>query len=179
VRACYLEGNVKDTATNFPISGVTVQILLTNKTTNTVITGDYKTGVADSGYYTVQFTKGGYYPKTVTNVHLQNGVLTTLNVKMIPIGFSIAENENESFIHQYPNPAKDKINFEIKTGKTFAGTITLVIYDALGKQVYQNTNAFADGGKYSLPASALSNGFFTYQILNEGKTLQRGKFVVE
>lgn len=179
VRACYLEGNVKDTATNFPINGVTVQILLTNKTVNTVITGDYKTGVADSGYYSVQFTKAGYYPKTVANVHLQNGVLTILDVKLIPIGFGIAENETGNYFHQYPNPAWDKINFEIKEGIQFSKNISLSIYDVIGKKVFEKDLDVSDGNKISVPASRTGSGAFTYELKSQKETLQRGKFIVE
>ncbi|HKR03432.1 MAG TPA: choice-of-anchor B family protein [Bacteroidia bacterium] len=179
IRACYLEGNVQDTATNFPINGVNVQILLTNKTTTTIITGDYKTGVADSGYYSVQFTKAGYYPKTITGVHLQNGVLTTLNVKLIPIGFSIAENENGNFIRPYPNPATDKINFEIKEGIKISENISLSIYDIIGKKVFENDLDLSKGDKFSVPTSETGKGIFTYELKSQQKTLQRGKFIIE
>jgi choice-of-anchor B domain-containing protein len=179
VRACYLEGVVKDTATNFPINGAQVQILLTNKTTNTAITGDYKTGVADSGYYSVQFTKAGYYPKTVTNVHLQNGVLTTLDVKLIPIGFGIAENENGNYIRQYPNPVLDKINFEINAGNNLSENTMLFIYDAAGRRVFETDFDITRTNEFSIPSSETGKGFFTYELKSGRKTLDRGKFVVE
>src|SRR5205085_1434182 len=48
VRACYLEGNVTDSITGLPINGAKVEILTTSATDNTLFTGDYKTGLADS-----------------------------------------------------------------------------------------------------------------------------------
>jgi choice-of-anchor B domain-containing protein len=179
VRGCYLEGIVSDTATNFPINAANVQILLTNKTTNTIITGDYKTGVADSGYYSVQFTKPGYYPKTVSNVHLQNGILTILNVKLIPIGFGIAENGNGNFIRQFPNPATDKINFEIKEGIEISENISLSIYNVMGKKIFQNDYDLTKRNKFSVPTAETGKGVFMYELKSRQKTLDRGKFVVE
>jgi hypothetical protein len=48
-------------------------------------TGQYKTGTAIPGSYNVQFSKTGYYTKTITGVPLTNGVLTTLNVELVPM----------------------------------------------------------------------------------------------
>ncbi|MEO5570668.1 MAG: choice-of-anchor B family protein [Bacteroidia bacterium] len=179
IRACYLEGNVRDTATNLPINTANVQILLTNKTVNTIITGDYKTGVVDSGFYSVQFTKPGYYTKTVANVHLQNGVLTTLHVKLIPIGFGIDENENENLILQYPNPATDKINFEIKESTNLSESISLSIYDIIGKKVFEKNFDLSKGNKFSLPAYETGKGIFIYELRSQEKAMKHGKFVVE
>ncbi|MEP7169049.1 MAG: T9SS type A sorting domain-containing protein, partial [Bacteroidota bacterium] len=179
VRACYLEGVVKDTVTNLPINTATIQILLTNKTATTIITGDYKTGVADSGMYSVQFSKPGYYTKIVTNVHLLNDIVNILNVKLIPIGFGIAENEAGNFIRQYPNPANDKINFEIKEGINFSENISLSIYDVIGKKVFENDFDLSKGNKFSVPASVTGKGVFIYEIKAQQKTLERGKFIVE
>jgi choice-of-anchor B domain-containing protein len=179
VRACYLEGNVKDTATNLPVNTANVQILLTNKATNSIITGDYKTGIADSAYYSVQFTKAGYYTKTIANVHLQNGVLTTLDVKLVPIGFGIAEHESGNFIRTYPNPATDKINFEVKEGIHFSDNISLTIYDVIGKRVFEKDFDLSKGTKFYVPTSETGKGVFTYELKSQQKTFDRGKLVVE
>ena len=44
----------------------------------------YKTGLATAGLYDVKVSKSGYYPKTITGVSLNNGILTTLNVQLVP-----------------------------------------------------------------------------------------------
>jgi hypothetical protein len=46
--------------------------------------GFYATGTATSGIYTVSFSKAGYYPMTLST-SLINGLLTTINVPLIPI----------------------------------------------------------------------------------------------
>jgi len=82
VRACYLEGVVTDSATGAPLNNVSIQILTTSISANSVLTGDYKTGTADAGTYDVQFSKAGYTTKVITGVSLTSGMVTTLNVEL-------------------------------------------------------------------------------------------------
>lgn len=84
-RACYLEGTVTDTVTMNPINGANVQIVSTSATDQTDFIGQYATGLADSGSYTVTFSKTGYRSKTITGVNLDNGVVTQLNVALKPL----------------------------------------------------------------------------------------------
>lgn len=83
VRAAYLEGTVRDSCTGIVLPGVSVIIQGgTNGTENSRITGVYKTGSALAGNYSVTFSKSGYQSRTINNVVLQNGVLTTLDVQL-------------------------------------------------------------------------------------------------
>ena len=85
VRACYLEGTVRDSCTNATINNVTVKILSgTHQDELSKLNGDYKTGTALAGTFTVTFSKTGYQTRSISNVSLQNGVLTALNVRMLP-----------------------------------------------------------------------------------------------
>jgi choice-of-anchor B domain-containing protein len=80
-RACYIEGVVTDSSTGIPLSGVDVTILpAVSHSTN--ITGNYYTGVATAGTYDVQFSKFGYYTKTISGVSVTNGVVTPLDVQL-------------------------------------------------------------------------------------------------
>jgi choice-of-anchor B domain-containing protein len=83
-RACYLEGNVKDTITNANLNGVLVEILSTAENELSATTGDYKMGYVHAGTYSVRFSKAGYRSKTVSAV-LTNGQITNLNVKLYPL----------------------------------------------------------------------------------------------
>ena len=47
-----------------------------------VADGTYKTGTADSGYYTITISKVGFVTQTFTNVFLNNGIITNLNVSL-------------------------------------------------------------------------------------------------
>lgn len=84
-KACYLEGTVTDTLTGLPIFGVDVFIQsFPDANTETDLLGKYNTGLADSGLYTVTFSKVGFTSKSFT-VNLDNGVITTLNAQLYPL----------------------------------------------------------------------------------------------
>lgn len=82
IRACYLEGIVTDSATGNPINNVKVEILATAAIEYSSLSGEYETGFADSGSYTVTFSVASHISKTITGVVLKNGVLTNLNVSL-------------------------------------------------------------------------------------------------
>ncbi|MBP6523726.1 MAG: hypothetical protein KA251_12090, partial [Saprospiraceae bacterium] len=84
VRACYLEGKVVDSLTGFPINNATIEILAPRKNGKTSdLKGEYKTGYAVSGTYSVLFNHPEYFPKTIS-VDLLNGVVTLKDVKLKP-----------------------------------------------------------------------------------------------
>ncbi len=85
VRGCYLEGVVTDSITTNPINGATVTIVGQNITKVTNLSGIYKTGFATAGLYNITVTKAGYYPKAFNNISLSNGVLTQLDVQLVPV----------------------------------------------------------------------------------------------
>ncbi len=85
VRGCYLEGTITDTCSGIVIPNATVTINSVNISKPGKLTGIYKTGTAVPGTYSVTFSKTGYISKTVNNVALTNGVLTSLNVKLKPV----------------------------------------------------------------------------------------------
>jgi len=83
-KACYLEGVVTDITNSQPINNVTVAILPSNPADYTNLQGQYKTGIRDSGTYSVQFMAAGYRTQVENNVILKNGIVTTLDVQLIP-----------------------------------------------------------------------------------------------
>ncbi len=86
VRGCYLEGVVTDSVSTLPLNNATVQIIgvtLPNEITG--ITGEYATGTPDSGTVSVTVTRAGYQSKTINNVVLVNGQLTTVDVALNPL----------------------------------------------------------------------------------------------
>ncbi len=82
-RACYLEGLVTDFTNGNPITNASVTILGTPSGDLTSNFGEYATGVADSGTYTVRYSKYGYQDTTLTLI-LDNGVLTLRNIALRP-----------------------------------------------------------------------------------------------
>jgi len=81
-RACYVEGIVTDESTANPINGVSIKILSDDPNDVTSeATGEYKTGQASSGSFTVQFLHPDYLPLD-TIVNLENGIVSVLDVQL-------------------------------------------------------------------------------------------------
>lgn len=85
LRGCYLEGRITDSITGFPLQNASIRLLTTTIAGNSDILGDYRTGTVNSGTYNIQVQKAGYQSKTITGVNLTNGVLTTLDVQLVPL----------------------------------------------------------------------------------------------
>ncbi len=84
-RACWLEGIVRDSVTQTPIGGATV--VIDSEQPNLGETdpfGAYATGQVLSGVFDVTYSKPGYRSKTV-EVELENGLLTELDVDLVPL----------------------------------------------------------------------------------------------
>lgn len=81
-RGCYLEGTATDISTSLGIPGARVELVNTTAFDSTTITGDYKTGIADSGLYDVRFSHPNCQTMIVQDVMLQSGQVTSLNVLM-------------------------------------------------------------------------------------------------
>lgn len=84
VRACFLEGNVKDATTSTGLNGATIEIVGELATTQSNPVGDFKTGLATAGTYDVLVKKPGYHSKTVS-VDLENGGVTVIDVSLEPL----------------------------------------------------------------------------------------------
>lgn len=84
-RGCYLEGEISNITTSAPIQNADVKILSTTAQDFSDLSGDYVTGHAIAGTYTVEVSKFGYLTETVNNVVLTNGNTTVLDVQLTPI----------------------------------------------------------------------------------------------
>lgn len=81
-RAAYLEGRVRDAATGQPLPKVKVVVLGTRNSGVTNPDGLFKTGAAQAGVYSVQVGKIGYKPLTVSDVQLNTGETTWLELTL-------------------------------------------------------------------------------------------------
>ena len=138
VRACYLEGNIKDSVTSLNLQNVTSQIIgNTASITSTNVSGDYATGAAVAGTYTVQFSKSGYQTKVVTGVGITNGMVTTLNRKLAPLGMGVAPVYNEKTFLVGKNVFEDKTTMKYYLSNADAGNAVLRVYDYSGNLVIE------------------------------------------
>lgn len=87
-RASYLEGVVKDSICQSFITGAQIEIMGASVTDQTNYLGRYSTGTTDTGTYTIRFSKTGYQTKEVTGVQLKSGILSLVNVELLPVSTS-------------------------------------------------------------------------------------------
>ncbi len=120
VRGCYLEGQITDISTGFPLNGAQVKIIATNLTETSGATGLYKMGQLQNGSFTVLVSKTGYVPYS-TSVSLSNGVLTTLNVALSPIGlpveltsFTVEALDHDALLHWETASETHNTGFEVQ-----------------------------------------------------------------
>ncbi|MBK8704238.1 MAG: choice-of-anchor B family protein [Saprospiraceae bacterium] len=145
VRACWLEGLVTDSQTDAPIFDVSVTIESSEiNVAGTDLTGNYKTGQATPGTFTVNFQKEGYAPKSV-EATLENGVLTILDVELDPL---IAVNISGSVVRSLDGNAVP--DAQVLLYNEFSSYLTTC--DANGS--FSLNNIFA--GEYTLVAGAWS-----------------------
>lgn len=82
--ACWLEGSVKDAVSGTNIGEVSIQLdTMAIETTN--VEGEFKTGIAEAGAYSVKLLKAGYETRTIEGVRMENGKVTRLDVVMTPL----------------------------------------------------------------------------------------------
>lgn len=138
IRGCYLEGNTKDSITGIDLNGVSVQILtVANTTTTSAGMGNYATGTVNAGTYNIQFSKSGYQTRIINNVSISNGILTTLNVKLLPVSSgipSLANNENFITIKGNPFNSQASVGYYAKDGSKHN---KLTVFDNIGKIVFE------------------------------------------
>ncbi len=82
-RAAYLEGQITDALCSVPLSGVLVTISGEQAQKFSNFQGNYATGVAQNGTYTVSFSKFGYQTQTI-QVSLTTGQLSPENIQLTP-----------------------------------------------------------------------------------------------
>lgn len=83
-KAAYLEGTITDISTGLPIDNVKISITNWDHINYSSEDGFYATGRSYDGVVTVTYEKLGYFTE-MDNVVVQNGILTTHDVQMIPI----------------------------------------------------------------------------------------------
>lgn len=83
-RACYLEGNVIDAVSGFPLSRAQIRIRDTRVVDQSTTVGNYAVGIAEAGTYVVEYAKLGYQTETRA-LTLSNGQLVVENVSLTPL----------------------------------------------------------------------------------------------
>lgn len=85
VRACWLEGTVRNAQTGAPVNNAQVTIVGVIAADPTGLGGNYATGHHTAGTYQVQASAPGYVTAIIDGVVLQNGELTLLDIDLEPL----------------------------------------------------------------------------------------------
>ncbi len=96
-QACYLQGNIYDGITGFPIANASMEILTTTTVESANLLGYYQSAIVSSGVYQLVFSATGYTSDTIT-VLLNNGVMTIQDASLYPPcnTLNIVSNQNVS-----------------------------------------------------------------------------------
>ncbi len=177
VRACYLEGVVKDSVTGIPLNGVDVQILATYANDITIETGEYKTGYPAAGTYDVQFSKTGYITKIITGVVLDNGVLTTLDVLLIPVNVNVSDIRVNPSISVSPNPFRETMQLHINEDIfKHHSSMTFVLKDLTGRIVL---NSLVTSQDLKITRGKLAEGIYIYEVSDGQDRIGKGELVIQ
>lgn len=84
-RACWLEGSVTNAVFGTPVGLANITIVGTQAFDNTALDGLYATGHGVAGTFTVQAQAPGYYDLIIEGVTLVNGVVTELDIELVPL----------------------------------------------------------------------------------------------
>ncbi len=165
-RGCYLEGNVTNTSTGFALNGVQVDFLGHDITESTDLLGEYKTGIADSGFYTVRFYVLGCITRIVSGVHLQTGQITTLNEQLVcdqGVGINTnASSKSQLRIHPIFFHVETQIDVFVSKNSV------LSLLDLNGRVV---ARFVLNGQSFITIGSDLPVGSYLVQLETEGKTI--------
>ncbi len=89
VRAARLHGKITDSSTGANLNGAKVDIDVTQANVDlSDFNGNYKTGIASSGVFNVTVSLADYHTQIIPAT-FTNGVITTLNVQLVPISVAI------------------------------------------------------------------------------------------
>ena len=176
-RACYLEGLVTDSITGLPLFNVSVNISSVALHDSTNLSGQYNTGYADSGLYMVSYSKPGYLTKIIP-VHLDNGVLTILDVQLVDSAFAgNAHPANEEMVRIENNPANNVLNIVLSTSLLPAyGLVRLQICDDLGRVVMAKD---ISSEITTITRKDLAAGMYFYTVEKAGEIKGQGKIIFQ
>jgi len=182
-----IQGLVTDSATGQPLDFVQIDVAGINKPVYTDTIGDYHRMLL-SGTYDFTFSKGGYFPKTISGVRVNYDSLTNLDVALAKDPGGVAGKPSEIIqqkgliLSNRPNPFGNQTTINYQISKS--GMVSLKIYNAAGQLVKTLANATQPAGHYAVnwdgrdeSGKNVSNGVYIYR-LQAGDISQIRKMIV-
>jgi choice-of-anchor B domain-containing protein len=176
IRACYLEGEVTDWITGNTINNAKVDIVSAALHDSTNLSGQYKTGLADAGLYSVIFSKAGYYSRSLS-ARLINGEMTILNAQLIDSATVLADTGSDA-IRMENNPASDIAVLNISHSLLLKNTaLKFILTDITGKIVI-GEKVIGDE-KFLIRKGQLAAGMYFYTVTAGNEIRAKGKLIFE
>jgi hypothetical protein len=157
-RAARLRGLVTNAATGAPLIDAKVFILNTPNADTTGISGQYATGAAGSGTYTVRVERAGFFSKEIPNVVLTSGQTDTLDVALEVDLSSTDEPRSAAAPRVWPTVVTDDFWVEWPTAASTSGWRAR-LYDASGRTVL-NEPLKGSRSRLSAPAGCAAGAYF-------------------
>ncbi|MBV6439154.1 MAG: hypothetical protein EPGJADBJ_00790 [Saprospiraceae bacterium] len=139
IRACYLEGTVKDATSKNPLSGVQVLIFKGDQVEppHTSAQGEYRTGQTKAGEFEVLFYKEGFRP-VLQKAELKPSEVALLNVELVPLSspgkdlsmLFLAAEDNQPLANIKVVVRNGIFQFEIKTDAKGWAKVPIVYADS-------------------------------------------------
>jgi len=157
-QACYLQGNIYDGITGFPIANASMEILTTTTTESANLLGYYQSAIVNSGIYQLVFSATGYTSDTIT-VLFNNGVMTIQDASLYPPcnTFNIVTNQTVSI-------CDNTIYMVGNSVYTSSGNYSDTLQTTFGCDSIVNTNLIVN------PNIAISN----YDTICDGQSIAVG-----
>lgn len=175
-----LNGNTWDVSVPFnqvpPTPTITfngLELIASSSDGNWYLDGTLIPNATDSNYIPVV---NGDYTFT-TNPNIDGCTSTSAIFTVTSVGL---QNLNQQFnVVVYPNPMIDLAQIAINSDITYNNT-AFVISDIAGRKVYTENIAIKQGlNQMQLNKNSLNSGIYFYEILNNGQSLSKGKFMVK
>lgn len=168
VRACRIQGVVRDTNTRQLLSAVTISFVDTTITATTNFEGFYKSGTAKAGATLFKAEKTGYITKYFT-VNLTHGKIDTVDIDLRQIPIQVAQRDTFCQGSNYTLPSGVVVtapgvytsNFILPGGKDSIITTTLI---QKNRSLVQFNASFCQGTSYTLPWGPVVNAAGNYSL---------------
>jgi hypothetical protein len=153
-----------------------VFVLNTPNADTTGADGLYKTGAPATGTYAIRAERTGYQTKVMTNVSLQSGVITTIDLPLSPL-VGTESVEKVDIMRVSPAPFEDFLRVELQQGSLYSSAIIkLRLIDFSGKIILEKEASpsgvtVLDGlkklpaGTYLLQASSEKGGVQVLSVI--------------
>lgn len=169
-RAAYLEGFLTDINTGGALAGAQIEVLGTENTVFSGVTGSYKTGAGNPGLYDVRISKPGCVTELFAAVELESGIVFELNAALnCTAVVNLSEEPNAVFCSITPSAFSEtfQLTYQFHDMQTerFA-----VLMDLSGK-ILETWSLTGFSGSITAGQS-ISEGMFLLSIMENGRQLE-------